>query len=42
MSETMHNGIKDSRLCILDDASHVSVIEQPIAFLNAVTGFLNA
>lgn len=40
MSEAIQKGIKDSQLTVLENASHVSVIEQPKAFINTVLSFL--
>ena len=41
MSETMAQAIKDARLTVLDDAAHLSVVEQPQAFAQAVEAFLD-
>jgi 3-oxoadipate enol-lactonase len=40
MAETLAAGIPDARLTVLKDASHLSAIEQPQAFAEAVTGFI--
>jgi 3-oxoadipate enol-lactonase len=40
MAETLAAGIPDARLTVLKDASHLSAIEQPQAFAEAVSGFI--
>ena len=39
-SETIHRAIEGSELVVLDDAAHLSNVEQPEAFNRAVIGFL--
>jgi len=41
MAHTLADGIPDARLVVLPDASHLSAIEQPAAFQQAVTGFID-
>ena len=41
-SETMHAKITGSRLVVIENAGHVSNLEQPEQFNNAVLGFLNS
>ncbi len=41
MSETMVNRIPNAQLVVLEDASHIAVVEQPEAFAKAVLSFLN-
>jgi 3-oxoadipate enol-lactonase len=40
MAQVLADGIPDARLAVLKDASHLSAIEQPQAFAEAVTGFI--
>ena len=40
MARTIHQGIRGSELVILKDAAHLSNLEQPAAFNEAVLGFL--
>jgi len=40
MARTIHQGIAGSKLVILKDAAHLSNLEQPAAFNEAVLGFL--
>ncbi len=40
MARTIHHGIKGSELVVLKDAAHLSNLEQPEAFNEAVLGFL--
>ena len=40
MSETLVKGIAGAKLAVIKDASHVSAIEQPRAFAELVTGFI--
>jgi pimeloyl-ACP methyl ester carboxylesterase len=40
MSRTIHQRIAGSELVILKDAAHLSNLEQPAAFNEAVLGFL--
>jgi 3-oxoadipate enol-lactonase len=40
MAQALADGIPDARLAVLKDASHLSAIEQPQAFAEAVTGFI--
>jgi 3-oxoadipate enol-lactonase len=40
MARTIHQGIGGSELVILKDAAHLSNLEQPAAFNEAVLGFL--
>jgi 3-oxoadipate enol-lactonase len=42
MAQTLADSIPGARLTVLKDASHVSAIEQPEAFAEAVTGFIAA
>jgi 3-oxoadipate enol-lactonase len=42
MAEAIRAGIPGARLEVLEDASHLSVAEQPAAFGTAVEGFLAA
>lgn len=42
MAEAIHARIPGSRLQVLENASHLSVVEQPAAFATAVEGFLAA
>lgn len=39
-AESMHRGIRDSRLEIIDDAAHMTNMEQPEAFNRAVIDFI--
>lgn len=41
MSEIMSNEIAGAQLVVLEDASHIAVVEQPEAFAQAVQQFLN-
>ena len=41
MAQTMADGIADAHLVVLPDASHLSAIEQPAAFRQAVLGFID-
>jgi 3-oxoadipate enol-lactonase len=41
MAHTLANGIPDARLQVLDEASHLGAIEQPAAFAQAVTRFVD-
>ncbi|WP_313706707.1 3-oxoadipate enol-lactonase [Massilia sp.] len=41
MAHTLADGIPDARLVVLPDASHLSAIEQPAAFQQAVIGFID-
>lgn len=41
MAQTLANGIPEARLQVLADASHLGAIEQPGAFAQAVTGFVD-
>jgi 3-oxoadipate enol-lactonase len=40
MAQTLADAIPGARLTVLKDASHLSAIEQPAAFAEAVTGFI--
>jgi 3-oxoadipate enol-lactonase len=40
MAQTLADGIPGARLDVLEDASHLSAIEQPVAFAQAVTRFI--
>jgi 3-oxoadipate enol-lactonase len=40
-SEMMHRGIAGSRLQVIEDAGHISNLEQPETFNGALTGFLH-
>ncbi|EJL82598.1 3-oxoadipate enol-lactonase [Herbaspirillum sp. CF444] len=40
MSETLVKGIAGAKLAMIKDASHISAIEQPQAFAELVTGFI--
>jgi 3-oxoadipate enol-lactonase len=40
MAQALADGIPGARLAVLKDASHLSAIEQPQAFAEAVTGFI--
>jgi 3-oxoadipate enol-lactonase len=42
MAQTLANGIPDARLQVLGEASHLGAIEQPAAFAQAVTAFVDA
>jgi 3-oxoadipate enol-lactonase len=41
MAQTLADAIPGARLTVLKDASHLSAIEQPAAFAEAVTGFID-
>ncbi|WP_233151642.1 alpha/beta fold hydrolase [Pelomonas sp. KK5] len=40
MAEAIHHRVAGSQLTVLEDASHLSVVEQPARFEEVVTGFL--
>jgi 3-oxoadipate enol-lactonase len=40
MAQALADGIPGARLAVLKEASHLSAIEQPQAFAEAVTGFI--
>jgi len=41
IAETVHRGIRGSRLAILEGCSHLSFVEDPKRFLNLMTAFLD-
>lgn len=42
MAQALADGIPGARLVVLPEASHLAAIEQPAAFAQAVTGFIDA
>jgi len=41
-AEWMHHGIRNSKLVVIQDAGHVTNMEQPVAFNTALALFLQA
>jgi 3-oxoadipate enol-lactonase len=41
MAETLARGIPNASLTVLKEASHLSAVEQPEAFAEAVVGFID-
>ncbi len=39
-ARVLHEGIKGSELCVIDDAAHLTNIEKPDEFNSALTDFL--
>ena len=41
VARTIHDGIKDSQLVIIESARHLANVEQPEAFNEAIENFLD-